>query len=129
MCRASAVASDWIVKGCHIHVEGIELAVRPDGRGGIIFCEVFSSAAMAPRFANAVRVAKEVCLADAEVRRRWITQIEGAMLNLFAETGRLRRLARGRLAELHFFARSTEEVQIDVRDSGALSQDRAIRAA
>jgi hypothetical protein len=43
MCLASVVADDWITKGCHINVDGIELALRPDHNGGVVFRAVFSS--------------------------------------------------------------------------------------
>jgi RHS repeat-associated protein len=41
--RISAVAPDWAQKGAHIHIEGIELAVRPGRDGDIVFKSVFSS--------------------------------------------------------------------------------------
>jgi len=40
--RISAVAPDWATKGAHIHIDGIELAVRPSQGGGIVFTSVFS---------------------------------------------------------------------------------------
>lgn len=43
MCRISVVSEDWVVKGCHVHVSGAELALRPDHLGGIVFRPVFAS--------------------------------------------------------------------------------------
>ena len=43
MCRISAVSEDWVDKGCHVHVASVELALRPDHLGGIVFRSVFSS--------------------------------------------------------------------------------------
>jgi len=45
MCVPSVVADDWIIKGCHIHVNGIELALHPNHTGGAVFSSVFSSPA------------------------------------------------------------------------------------
>ena len=33
MWRVSAVTDDWVAKGCHIHIDWVELAVRPDHDG------------------------------------------------------------------------------------------------
>ena len=43
MCRISAVSEDWVGKGCHVHVASVELALRPDHLGGIVFRPVFST--------------------------------------------------------------------------------------
>jgi hypothetical protein len=32
MCHPSVISDDWVTKGFHLHVEGIELAVRPGNR-------------------------------------------------------------------------------------------------
>ena len=100
MCRPSKVAVDWIVKGCHIHVNGVELAVRPDHRGGIVFKKVFRSVPPAVE-AAALRAAVE-CLADDGHRLRWIRDIERAMVFLRSESGQFAELARGRAGELKF---------------------------
>jgi hypothetical protein len=36
VCLPSAVADDWVKKGCHIHVHGVELTVAPDHQGGVV---------------------------------------------------------------------------------------------
>jgi hypothetical protein len=101
MCAPSVVADDWISKGCHIKVNGIELAVRPDHLGGVVFGSVFSAL---PQLAveEAIRMALRDCLTDARVRHAWIKRIDGAMVHLYSHSGVLREIALGRLAELHF---------------------------
>jgi hypothetical protein len=39
----SKIAPDWIIKGFHVHVDGIELALRPGHGGTIVIKPVFSS--------------------------------------------------------------------------------------
>lgn len=101
MCVPSVVADDWISKGCHIHVDGIELAVRPDHLGGVVFRSVFSSPNDAT-VQTAIRRAREECLSDDDVRKRWIQSIQRAKVHLMSHSGVLRRLAVGRVAELNF---------------------------
>jgi hypothetical protein len=101
MCVPSVVADDWITKGCHIHVDGIELALRPNHRGDVVFSSVFSSPAVAAVEA-AIRRATEECLPDHNVREQWIDSIQRARVHLVSHRGVLRRLALGRGAELHF---------------------------
>jgi hypothetical protein len=100
MCAPSVVADDWIEKGCHIHVNGIELCVRPDHQGRITFKSFF---AVPQDVADgAIRTAIDDCLPDQRVRRQWIRSIDRAMVHLYSQSGRLRALALGRMAELHF---------------------------
>ena len=101
MCVPSVVADDWISKGCHIHVDGIELALHPDHLGGVVFSSVFSSPGDAAIEA-AKRRAREECLPDNDERNRWIQSIQRAKVHLISHRGRLRELALGRVAELHF---------------------------
>jgi len=101
MCRPSIVADDWVVKGCHIHVDGAELAVRPDHTGGIVFRPVFSNTPKAAVDA-AIRTAKRDCITDPAHRARWRRDIERAMRFLRTYTGELASLANGRLFEFRF---------------------------
>lgn len=101
MCLPSVVADDWIVKGFHIHVNGIELAVRPNHTGGVKFSSVFSGPAEADILA-AIRQATEECLPNHNVRNRWLESVERARLHLISHRGILRSLAIGRGAEMHF---------------------------
>src|SRR6266550_4421003 len=41
ICRPSTVSDDWVFKGFHINVEGIELRVRPGHRRGMIVLKRF----------------------------------------------------------------------------------------
>jgi hypothetical protein len=101
MCVPSVVADDWIGKGCHIHVDGIELAVHPDHLSGVVFSSVFSSPAEAAVEA-AKRRAREECLPNNDERKRWIASIQRAKIHLISHRGGMRKLAVGRVAELHF---------------------------
>jgi hypothetical protein len=112
MCEPSIVADDWITKGCHIYVGGIELAVFPDHRGHIGFRPVFSSDSNA-KGAAAVKLAHEQCLSDSKVRMRWISHLEGARIQMLACTSILSDLARGRMAEFNFLRVALERWQND----------------
>ncbi len=101
MCQASTVAPDWVTKGCHIHVNGVELAVHPDHKGGVVFKRVFSSS-KTKAISAAMKAAIRRCLTNAAVRKQWVKHIDDAMLAMVSETGGLRELALGRLAEMHF---------------------------
>src|ERR1700687_1350798 len=74
MCRPSTVTDDWVVKGCHIHVDAVELAVRPTHvatyRDGFVFKKIFRSTSV-EAFQVAVRKSREECLTDAQVRASW----------------------------------------------------------
>jgi hypothetical protein len=101
MCEPSTVADDWIVKGFHLHIGRVELALRPDHRGGVVFRPVFSAHARAV-VEDAMRTATRECLTDASVRNRWIKSIKRAVLLLLSHDGDLEDLARGRMAEMNF---------------------------
>ena len=81
MCRPSPVSDDWVVKGCHIHVDGVELAVRPAHtptyQDGVVFKKVFRSTSNLA-FQAAARKAREECLPDPMVRARWRRALEHA---------------------------------------------------
>jgi len=94
-------------KGCHIHVDGIELAVRRDNRGGIVFRSVFSWPDGSVVDA-AVRRAKRDCLPDDAERGRSIKSIQRARIHLISHRGELRELAVGKLAELRFLERALQ---------------------
>lgn len=102
MCRQSPLAPDWVAKGLHLKLNGIELAARPNGTGGVTFKPVFSVAGQEEGVRMAIRVANDQCLTNKTVRDNWLKAIESAMRLMISETGELRQLARGRLAELHF---------------------------
>lgn len=41
--QVSKIAPDWAIKGFHVHVDGVELALRPGQGGSIVIKPVFSS--------------------------------------------------------------------------------------
>jgi hypothetical protein len=79
MCGPSTVTDDWVVKGCHIHVDGVELAVRPahspNYLDGFVFKKVFRSTSD-DMFQFAARKARGECLPDPTVRARWRRALE-----------------------------------------------------
>ena len=72
ICRPSAIYDDWVLKGFHVHVEGVELAVRPGHQTGMIAIKrVFRSGSVAEVDA-AKRLLIEKCLSSKMVRDRWV---------------------------------------------------------
>ena len=98
MCRISPVSDDWVVKGCHVHAAGVELAIRPDHLGGVVFRPVFSSAREEPIQIAAALLKQR--LDDALWRNKLKETIERAMCHLMGVGGQHYDLARGRLFEL-----------------------------
>jgi len=99
MCEPSKVDDDWITKGCHIDINGVELAVYPDHLGGVGFRPVFSSTS-AKAAHQAIKIAKKRCLPDPAVRERWIRRLQMAtvyMLNYPSDS-----VANGRMLEFKF---------------------------
>jgi hypothetical protein len=41
--KVSKIAPDWALKGFHVHVDGVELAIRPGKNGAVVVKPVFSS--------------------------------------------------------------------------------------
>jgi hypothetical protein len=101
MCQASKVTDDWVTKGCHIHVNGIELNVFTNHRGEIDFRGVFSST-REDRLRDAIKAAFEECLADPIVRKHWIKKLEMARVYMIGFEGKFASLARGRMLEFKF---------------------------
>ncbi len=107
--KISVIAPDWVTKGAHIHFDDIELAVRPDGRGGVIFQKVFSSTPDRD-FDEAVKLAKEA-LNDPKWRLKFITQVEAGRTYMGTITGALETLAKGRVAELSFLISALKKIK------------------
>jgi hypothetical protein len=101
MCRPSTVTDDWVVKG-HIHVDGVELAIRPthsvDYLEGIVFKKVFRSTSN-EAFQAAVKKAREECLTDAAVRLRWRRALVHAIMFVRSFSGEPADKANGRQLE------------------------------
>jgi hypothetical protein len=100
MCRISKIGNDWVVKGFHLHVHEVELAMRPDHNGGVIFKKCFG--ATPDRDAQpAIGRAMEL-LEDVAWRRRFVRELERARRFVETSGGRLSDLANGRAAEFTF---------------------------
>lgn len=100
MCRISPISDDWVTKGFPIHVNEIELVMRPDHQGGIIFKRWF--ARDAERDAHpAIKIATGL-LADEAWRDRFrdvLIKAQGFVVN---ERGAMQSLANGRALEFKF---------------------------
>jgi hypothetical protein len=101
MCEPSKVTDDWVTKGCHIHVNGVELNVYTNYSGRIDFRAVFTST-HEERVKEAIKAAFDDCLADPDVRRRWIRRLEMGRIFMLDYRGELHRLANGRMLEFKF---------------------------
>jgi RHS repeat-associated protein len=100
--RISAVADDWAVKGAHIHVDGIELAVRPDHTASIVFRPVFSSTPDAA--VKAASKISEEALKDIGFRQRLYNACVRAINLLDGKCGRS--------AELRFLIAALEKMGV-----------------
>lgn len=99
ICRPSPIYDDWVLKGFHVHVDGVELAIRPGHRGGMIaFKRVFRSDTWA-QIDAARRLLIEKCLASKIVRDRWVDTLGRAMTYLNGYSGELPEKANGRKYE------------------------------
>lgn len=99
ICRPSAIYDDWVLKGFHVHVEGIELALRPGHQTGMIACKrVFRSDSWVEIDA-AKRLLIQKCLSSKIVRDRWVETLGRAMDYLNGYTGDLPDKANGRKYE------------------------------
>ena len=106
MCRISPVNDDWVIKGCHVHVGGVELVLRPDHLGGIVFRSPFSSALQWELDAAARLVTG---MLDDPIWRGKLTEtVERAMSHLMGVRGDLYDVARGRLGELRMLVCALE---------------------
>ncbi len=115
MCRPSTVTDDWVVKGCHIHVDGIEIGVcpshSPNYLDGIVFKRIFSTTP-AEAFRAAAKKAREDCLSDATVRGRWRRSLKGAMEYVRSFSGEPAALANGRQYEFHRLIRHLDIYEV-----------------
>lgn len=97
MCRISPVSDDWVDKGCHLHVIGVEVALRPDHLGGIVCKRVFASTPNWQVDAASKLVFEP--LKDPTWRRKLNDTLEGAMRYMLGVSGQKQTRARGRLRE------------------------------
>jgi hypothetical protein len=112
MCQPSIVTDDWVKKGLHIRVEGIELSVAPDHLGGVVFKSSFSlatsSRARKNKIERAIRTARTKCLPLVRIRRHWIREARHAMVYMLSYNGVLASLANGRMLEFKFLILALE---------------------
>jgi hypothetical protein len=112
MCQASKVTNDWVVKGCHIHIGGIELAVFPDHKGSLNFRPFFKvTPERATAVANALKMAQEECLPNPEIRERWIRSLNQGTTYMLSYVGQLSSRANGRMLEFKFLKIALERYQ------------------
>ncbi|MBV8781839.1 MAG: hypothetical protein JO353_10615 [Phycisphaerae bacterium] len=105
-CKPSVISDDWVLKGFHLHVHRLELAMRPGHRPGmIVFKRVFSSPSTQDVQA-AEEVVRKNCLADPAIRAKWRETIDKAINYLSGYNGELKDLANGRMGELTFLKRA-----------------------
>jgi hypothetical protein len=110
MCRISKLSEDWIVKGFHIHVYDIELVMRPDYQGGIVFKKLFRS--VSDEMARpAIERAREL-LQDVHWRRLFHREAMRGREYVRRTSTRLEELATGRAAELTFILAALRKMGI-----------------
>src|SRR5947208_1549145 len=102
MYRPSVISDDWVIKGFHLHVGRVELAIRPGHQRGMVVCKPVFSSPTAQEVAAATKVVRDHCLADPAVRARWCETIDRAIEYLNGCRGELEALANGRKKELTF---------------------------
>ena len=95
--KIHGVTDDWAVKGAHITVDGVELALRPNVNGGITFKPVFSST-NASALKNATAKAQQA-LNDPAFVKAMLEQVQAAKSHVvqYTNTG-----GPARSGELHF---------------------------
>lgn len=99
ICRPSAIYDDWVLKGFHVHVEGIELAVRPGHQPGMIAIKRVFRADSWAEIDAAKRLLIEKCLSSKMVRDRWVQTLARAMDYLNGYRGDLPEKTNGRKYE------------------------------
>ena len=110
MCEPSIVTHDWVTKGCHIHVNGVELNLYTDYYGRLNFRPVFSSTS-GDEVIEALKIVRERCLPDPAVQRRWIQRLQMATAFMLSYAGGLHDLANGRMLEFKFIRIAIERGQ------------------
>jgi hypothetical protein len=110
VCLPSVVTDDWVKKGCHIHVDGVELTVAPDHEGGVIFRPYFSTTSVA-RATRAIRIARDDCLSDPAMRKLWTRAIKNASRYMLGYEGAHKSWANGRMLEFKFLVLALERYE------------------
>jgi hypothetical protein len=106
VCEPSVVTEDWVTKGVHIHVMGVELNIFTTHRkSGFDFRAVFSRDEKKRKkgkkvLAAALKHIRENCLPNRKVRKRWISRLEMARQYMIDYRGELASLANGKMYDL-----------------------------
>lgn len=109
MFEISTIADDYVVKGLHIRLREIELAVHPDHSGAIVFRRVFASTPEADVDA-AIREANEVLRKEPQAKQQLFDTAFRAREFLQGYTGALADLANGRAAEITFIMHALKKL-------------------
>jgi hypothetical protein len=95
------VSDDWVVKGCHIHVDGVELRIFTNHLGsfdiGGFFGQKRKTQYELRRENAAIKKAWKECVPDPAMRKRWIQRLEMARVHVINYQGKLSRKAQGRM--------------------------------
>ncbi|MBI3410318.1 MAG: hypothetical protein HY040_18420 [Planctomycetes bacterium] len=110
MCQLSKITSDWITKGCHIHVDNVEVVVRPNHLRGIVIKKVFQSTSNRDAEAAGKRVLN--WLGERANRQKLFSELERAQKFMLGQSGVLESLARGRGAEFAFLKAALKRLGI-----------------
>jgi hypothetical protein len=103
VCKPSVVTEDWVTKGVHIHVMGVELNIFTTHEpSGFDFRVVFSRDKKKKRKGKKVLTAalmhiRKKCLRSKQVRKRWITRLEMARQYMIDYRGKHAGLANGKM--------------------------------
>lgn len=108
MCQPSKMDQDWVTKGFHLSLDGVEIAVRPTHSptylDGFKFVKFFSK--RDDEFTGAAKRAREECLSDPIVRARWRRDLERGIEHMrsFSRTAHAKQ-ANGRQFEFRWLIR------------------------
>jgi hypothetical protein len=97
----SKISPDWVTKGAHIKIGGIELKVLPGNGGSVVFKAVFSSDM---KNADAAIRAAEIALQDVSFRQALLDTVERAIPYVVGQG------APGKSAELKFLADALRKI-------------------
>jgi hypothetical protein len=113
MYRPSVISDDWVIKGFHLHVGRVELAIRPGHKRGMVVCKRVFSSSTPQEVQAAAKSVRERCLADPAVRRQWCETINRAIAYLNGCRGELEELANGRKKELTFLKHALNNYEVE----------------
>lgn len=106
VCSPSTVYDDWVYKGFHINVEGVELRVRPGHRPGMIVFKRFFRRDSRADVDAARRIAIQHCLSSRAVREKWVETLVHARKYLNGNDAGLPEKANGRKREFRSFEKA-----------------------